>query len=136
LKFSNSKNRSLDAILKDDYAMMSTNNALLGETHGGFLGPLKNLLQANLGVYFSQGKMVCTTHIALLDLGLDDETLSATSLDDLGPYLHDRSERYGQYMGLLMRSLGVEAPVEVSTSSIKVLPLATVIPRGSVSTSR
>jgi hypothetical protein len=123
LKFSDSKNRSLDAILKDDYAMMSTNNALLGETHGGFLGPLKNLLQANLGVYFSQGKMVCTTHIALLDLGLDDETLTTTSLDDLGPYLHDRSEGYGQYMGLLMRSLGVEAPVEVSTNSITVTPL-------------
>jgi hypothetical protein len=77
--------------------------------HRGILGPLKRWLQPDLGVYFIQGEVIGTTHVAFLNMGLTKEDLSASSLslDTLGPYLRETTEDFGRYVGLLLGKLNI-----------------------------
>jgi hypothetical protein len=55
--------------------------------------------------------MIYTTHVAFLNLGLTKEALSdwSLTLDNLGPFLHDRSVNIGRYVKRLADGLNIGA---------------------------
>ncbi len=83
---------------------------------------MKRLLQPDLGLLFFEDEIVCTTHVAFLNLGLTKKGLSGSSLslDNLGPHLRDRMVDIGEYVGLLLRKLGEDtcAPGRASEASL------------------
>jgi hypothetical protein len=93
--------------------------------HRGILGPLKRRLQTDLGVYFMQGEVICTTHVAFINLGLTKKNLSASSLsmDTLGPYLRDTTENLGRYVRLLLGKLNIADNSFDSTSGAPLSPI-------------
>jgi hypothetical protein len=94
-------------------ALMAVNSGWFLGAHRGILGPLGRRIQPDLGIYFVRGEVVCTTHVAFLNLGLTEEALSASSLslDNIGPYLRDTAEDFGRYTALLLGALDVDFPL-------------------------
>ncbi len=78
--------------------------------HRGALGPIKQLIQPDLGVYFVRDEVVCTTHVAFLNLGLTEQALAASSLSlaNLGPHVRDTAIDLGQYVGTVAERLGLD----------------------------
>jgi hypothetical protein len=52
--------------------------------HRGFLGSLKRRLQPDLGIYYREEHIICTTHTALLTVGLIREQILALCPSDMG----------------------------------------------------
>ena len=104
------KRRSFDEVLENADALTAINSGWFTNMHHGILGPLKAWMQPDLGVYFVQSDIVCTTHVAFLNMGLTEQALSASSLslDTLGPFMHRTAIDFGRYAGLLASSVGIE----------------------------
>lgn len=125
LKLLDDNQKSFDEVLESASELATVNSGWMMGDHRGLLGPLKRLIQPDLGVFFAQGEVFCTTHIALLNLGLSKESLAASSLslENLGPYLRDTSEDYGRYLALLLDKLGVDARASDSACEAPLSPL-------------
>ncbi len=108
VKLTEDKYRSSAQVLENAEELSTVNSGWFLEGHRGPLGPLKRLIQPDLGLLFMEGEVVCTTHVAFLNLGLTRETLSGSSLslDNLGPHLRDTMADVGEYVGLLLGKLG------------------------------
>ena len=111
LKLTEDKYRSSAEVLENAEELAAVNSGWLLEGHRGLLGPLKRLIQPDLGLLFLEGELVCTTHLAFLNLGLTKEALSGSSLslDNLGPHLRDTMTDVGEYVGLLLGRLVEDA---------------------------
>lgn len=111
VKLTEDKYRSSAEILENAEELSAVNSGWFMEGHRGLLGPLKRLIQPDLGLLFVEGEVVCTTHVAFLNLDLTKEALSdaSLSLDNLGPHLRDTMTDVGEYVGLLLGRLGEDA---------------------------
>jgi hypothetical protein len=109
LKLLDDSRRSFDEILKNVVDLAAVSSGWFTDMHDGVLALLKTLIQPDLGVYFLEDDVFCTTHVAFLNVGLTEEALSASSLslDTLGPYLYKTAIDRG-YMGLLLLSLQID----------------------------
>ncbi|MDX5895295.1 hypothetical protein [Rubrobacter radiotolerans] len=125
LKLLHDNQKSFDDVLESASELAAVNSGWMMEDHRGLLGPLKRLIQPDLGVFFVQDEVFCTTHVAFLNLGLSKEALvaSSLSLDNLGPYLRDTSEDYGRYLALLLDKLGVGTRVSNSAREAPLPPV-------------
>jgi hypothetical protein len=108
VKLTEDKYRSSAEVLEKAEELSAVNSGWFLEGHRGLLGPLKRLIQPDLSLLFMEGEVVCTTHVAFLNLGLTREALSGSSLslDNLGPDLRDTMVDVGEYVGLLLGKLG------------------------------
>jgi hypothetical protein len=91
--------KRFEDILNDTNQLTQTNSALFKDTHPRMLKFLYRFLQKDLGIYFMDGEVICTTHLAFLNLGITVDTLHrrSLSLPNLGPFLREISEDYGRY---------------------------------------
>jgi hypothetical protein len=112
LKLLDDSKRSFTEILKYSDDLVAINASWFSSTHREMLAPLKRRIQPDLGIYFVQDEVVCTTHVAFLNLGLSQETLSAfsLSLETLGTFMNDTAVDLGRYVGQLPSPLEIELP--------------------------
>jgi hypothetical protein len=76
--------------------------------HRGFLGSLKRRLQPDLGIYYFEEHAVCTTHIALLTVGLTYDRLLAlqpSEMANVGHFAYEFSVAAGTYLRQLANYL-------------------------------
>lgn len=106
LKLLDDSRQSFEETMQRMEHLASLNSRWFMEPHRGVLGPLKRLLQTDLGLYFLEGHVVCTTHVSFLNMGLDEELIAQLSLGTLGPYLRETTTAIGRYTGLLFNLLG------------------------------
>lgn len=113
LKLLDDNRKSFDEVIDNAGELAAVNSGWMMEEHRGLLGPLKRWIQPDLGIFFAQGEVFCTTHVGFLNLGLSKEALAASSLslENLGPFLRDTSEDYGRYLALLLGKLGMDTGV-------------------------
>ncbi len=125
VKLTEDKYRSSAEVLEKAEELSAVNSGWFLEGHRGLLGPLKRLIQPDLGLLFMEGEAVCTTHIAFLNLGLTKEALSdaSLSLDNLGPHLRDTMTDVGEYVGLLLGRLGEHADAPGGASEAQLEPM-------------
>jgi hypothetical protein len=125
LKLLDDNRKSFDEVLDNAGELAAISSGWMMEGHRGLLGPLKRLIQPDLGIYFAQAEVFCTTHVAFLNLGLSKEALAASSLSlaNLGPYLRDTSEDFGRYLALLLGKLDMGTEVSDSARGV---PLFTI----------
>lgn len=83
----------------------------------GRLRWIKRRFQSDLGLFFINGEIICTTHVGFVNLGLTKEDLAQgdLSLDTLGPHLGDRMVDVGKYVNLLSGLLDID-PTDVPES--------------------
>ncbi len=95
--------KRFEEILEETDLLARISSGLFAESHPRFLKPVYRLLQKDLGVFFMDGEVVCTTHLALMNMGVTEETLAkhSLSLDNLGSFMHDITVDYGSYMASL-----------------------------------
>jgi hypothetical protein len=125
LKLLDDNRKSFDEVLDNASELAAVSSGWMMEDHRGLLGLLKRLIQPDLGIYFAQYEVFCTTHVAFLNLGLCKEALAASSLSlaNLGPYLLDTSEDFGRYVALLLRKLGMSTE---ASDSARGVPLSSI----------
>ena len=80
--------------------------------HRGLLGWLKRWMQDDVGFYFINTDLLCTTHVGLVNIGYDERQLA--NLDhgtilSLGSELHEFAQNIGQFIGHLIHQLGGRA---------------------------
>lgn len=115
--------RSLMDVLANAQRLAAINSGWFMEGHRGLLGALKRLLQPDLGIFFVQAEVICTTHVAFLNFGLTERALSVSSLSlkTLGPYLRGTTEDFGRYMAAVLAALRI-APRQPDTAPHAPLP--------------
>jgi hypothetical protein len=125
LKLFDDNRKSVTEILDDASALAAINSAWMFDDHRGLLGPLKRFLQQDLGVYFVQNEVICTTHVAFLNLGISKERLLASGLtqETLGPFMRDTMEDVGGYTALLMHRLAIDTEALGAGSEVPVPPI-------------
>jgi hypothetical protein len=125
LKLLDDNRKSFDEVLDNASELAAISSGWMMEDHRRLLGPLKRLIQPDLGIYFAQDEAFCTTHVAFLNLGLSKEALAASALSfaNLGPYLRDTSEDFGRYVALLLRKLGMSTEASESARGV---PLSSI----------
>jgi hypothetical protein len=108
-KTTEDKYRTPAEVLENANDLADINSGWFTEGHRGVLGALVRPLQPEVGVYFVGGEVVCTTHVALSNMGLTKEALSdaSLSLENLGPHMRDRMIDVGKYMAMLFEKLGI-----------------------------
>ncbi len=124
LKLLDDNRKSLEEVLDNASELAAVSSGWMMEDHRGVLGPLKRLIQPDLGVFFAQDEVFCTTHVAFLNLGLSKEALAASSLslDNLGPYLRDIYKVFGAYLALLLRKLNIGMDVSENAQGTPLPP--------------
>jgi hypothetical protein len=124
LKLLDDNRKSFDEVLDNASELAAVNSGWMMEDHRGRFGPLKRMLQPDLGIYFAQDEVFCTTNVAFLNLGLSKEARAASSLSltNLGPYLRDTSEDFGRYLALILQKLDVGKEVSDSPRDILLPP--------------
>jgi hypothetical protein len=95
----------LDGLIDTFELAQAQSSDWFNHNHRGFLGRIARSLQPDLGVYWSDGRPVVTTHTALLTMGLTKERLAAlgpASMEtDLATFARSFSEAAGGYIGQL-----------------------------------
>ncbi len=124
-KLTEDKYRSSAEVLENAEELSAVNSGGFLEGHRGLLGPLKRLIQPDLGLLFLEDEVVCTTHVAFLNLGITKQDLSdsSLSLDTLGPHLWDTMTGVGEYVGLLLDRLGEDAQALSGASEARLEPM-------------
>ena len=99
LKLTEDKYKTPTEVLENVEELIGINSGWFLEDHRGIRRPLR-LIQPDVGLTFMNNEMIYTTHVAFLNLGLTKEALSdwSLTLDNLGPFLHDRSVNIGRYV--------------------------------------
>ncbi len=109
LKFLDDSARVPRAML-DQYAkFVDTHHRVFLESHTGILGPLKRLLQPDLGISVLEGNIVGITHLMSLQLGTGDEELATMTLESIGGpgmAVFDRSRALSGYIALVLDRFG------------------------------
>lgn len=114
--------RTLDELLADGDELAAAVKRLFMKDHRGVLGPLKRLLQDDLGVHFVRGEVVGTLHVALLNAGLPNETLSTLSWEDIGRFLRDIAEGFGWDAMEVLIELGISRAAEIDAYRAEAAP--------------
>jgi hypothetical protein len=114
--------RTLDELLTDADELVTIVKDLFMRDHRGILGPLKRLLQKDVGVHFIQNEVVGTLHVALLNTGLPTSTLYTLSLDALAPYLNERGETIGREAVQVLHELGILRDLDIDAYAAEGAP--------------
>ena len=80
------------------------------DLHKGLLGRLKRYLQDDLGLYFYHDEIVCTTHVAFFNMGLEREDLPSApgrASEALRTVLRKAATDIGYYLARTAEGLGV-----------------------------
>jgi hypothetical protein len=98
-------------VLKNVESLAGTSSDWFLEMHHGPLSGLKRWLQLDLGMYFVEGDLFCTTQAMFIYLGLTEKSISenSLSLNTIAPFVRKNSEDFGRYLGLVLRILGLDA---------------------------
>lgn len=108
IKLFDDKREGLEGLIKTLVLAYQKSSEWFLYPHRGFLGRLKRRLQPDLGIFYLEGYVICTTHTALLTLGLTYEQLLALSpadMGDVGSFAYEFSVAAGIYLGQLVRYL-------------------------------
>jgi hypothetical protein len=121
LKILDDDRKSLEDILSNLRDLSAINCGWFLRRHSGFWGPLKRLLQDDLGVFFINGELICTTHVAFVNLGLSEQTLATAglSLENLGPYLRGVTYDFGRYLGPLLVALRLGTTPDPASTDVE-----------------
>lgn len=105
-----------ERILEDTNQLARINSGWFKDSHPRILRFVYKFIQKDLGIYFMNGEVISTTHLALFNLGVTEEMLTnrSLSLRNLGSFLFKNSEEYGRYMSDLYIALAEEASDVVS----------------------
>jgi len=124
LKLLDDNRQTFSEILQQMEHLASLNSDWFMNPHKGALGPLKRLLQTDLGIYFLNSHVICTTHVAFLNMGLSEEMIVTLSLKTVGPYLRETATAVGRYIHLLLNVLGADdSLLPVEPTKTLVLPI-------------
>jgi hypothetical protein len=107
--------RTLDELLTEADELVAVVKNMFMRDHRGVLGPLKRLLQKDVGIHFIRDEVVGTHHVALLNAGITPRTLSGMSWDGLDQYLYDTSGGVGTDTAQLLSELGILQSVGVDS---------------------
>ncbi len=121
VKLLDDNRQTFSEILQQMEHLASLNSSWFLNLHKGVLGPLKRLLQTDLGVYFLNGHVIRTTHVAFLNMGLNEEMIATLSLETLGPYLRETTAAVGRYTRLLFNVLDADnmlLPIEPAKTPV------------------
>lgn len=104
--------KSFTEILSHAEELVNINRSWFDTMHQGPFGWLRRMRQTDLGVYFVDDEIICTTHVAFLNLGISKEKLlgSSMSFETIGRFLSETSQDFGRYAGLLMNSPDFSVP--------------------------
>ena len=130
VKLLDDKHRSIDGIMHDARSLTTTTNRWYYEDHQGMLGPIKRLLQRDLGIAYIDGELLSTTDVAYLNMGLTEQTManSGLSLRNLGAFIHSTAIDLGRYIRKVLVTLGldVDSPVQACPRAIPKIVLRDV----------
>jgi hypothetical protein len=108
LKLLDSDRADIERTLAVLSAIEEGSNTFFARPHRGILGPLKRWLQKDLGMYFCGQDLICTTHVGLVNSGLDptrpSELVEATE-HDISRRWHEYSRTLGSFVGALTTAL-------------------------------
>ena len=112
LKLLDDSRKSFAEVLTDAGGLAAINSSWFLNSRYCIIRALKRWFQRDLGIFFIQDQVICTTHIAFLNIGLTQEALTESSLSirTLGPYLKVTAVDFGRYVGLLSTALDVDKP--------------------------
>lgn len=91
--------RRFEDILEETNQLARINSGWFKDNHPRFLRFIYRLVQKDLGIYFMEGNIIATTHLAFMNLGITEAMIRQRSLSlrNLGSFLSDISESYGRY---------------------------------------
>ena len=117
--------KSFSEILGHAEELVNINRSWFDTIHHGPFGWLRRMRQTDLGVFFVDAEIVCTTHVAFLNLGISKEKLlgSSMSFETISPFLFETSQDFGRYAGLLMNSPDFSVPALELPPDNSVLPI-------------
>lgn len=118
LKLIEDKYRSSAEVLDSAHELASVVSRWFLEDHPGTSRSAEEPPQPDMGIFFIQNEIICTTHVAFLNMGLSKKSLveQSLSLDSLGTYLHDRMIDIGEYIALLSDILSIDADATVGAN--------------------
>lgn len=123
IKILDSDRADIDRTLLVLSAIEEGSVAFFARPHRGVLGPLKRWLQKDLGVYFCGQDLVCTTHVGLVNSGLDPtqpSELGDVTEPDLARRWHEYARTLGSFIGELTTAL---EPIVGSTPRMPPAPV-------------
>jgi len=120
--------RTLDELLAEADELVAIVKDMFMRDHRGLLGPLKRLLQKDVGIHFIREEVVGTIHVALLNAGITGRTLSGLSWDDLNQYLYDTSVGFGTDTAQLLSELGILEGLDIDSYASESAPEQPVPP--------
>ncbi len=108
--------KRFEEILEDTNQLARINSGWFKDSHPRVLRFVYKFIQKDLGIFFMDGEVISTTHLAFFNLGVTEEMLSdrSLSLSNLGSFLFETSEQYGRYVSDLYIALAEEASDVVS----------------------
>jgi hypothetical protein len=111
LKLLDDDQRTFDAILGEAGQMASVASGFMTGMHRGF-GMWKRLFQADLGLYLIDGLLVCSTHVAILNLGLRPTSQvfagDGHTLGGVGQYMSAVAVSIGEFIGFVSSAIGID----------------------------
>jgi hypothetical protein len=113
LKLLDDDQRTFEAILGEADQLASAASGFMTSMHRG-LGIWKRLLQPDLGLYLIDGHLVCSTHVAILNLGLRPRPMSqvvaagGSTIGSLGQYMQTVALSVGEFIGFVSSAMGLD----------------------------
>lgn len=101
------RDKRFDEILKDTGELARLNSRWFTHSRPAILRFLYKSVQKDLGIFFMDGEVVSTTHLALMNLGVTEELVEerALSLGNLGQFMFEAATDYGSYLSALCVTL-------------------------------
>jgi hypothetical protein len=120
LKFLDDTNDSVAGVIARFEQMGKANHQMFNGSHRGLLAPLTRLLQPDLSIFICEGRMVGTSHSAMVQTfsgqGVPPTTLA--EFHSLAPALYQRSAAMGRLIGAIMNAFKFE-PDPNSSSAVR-----------------
>jgi hypothetical protein len=115
--------RTFDDIVAESHELAAINSGWFASMHSGLLAPIWRMVQTDLGLFFLDDQLFCTTHIVVQNLGLTTAAISTSSLSikNLGPYMGDVSYAFGKYLSYVMKRFGGYIP-ELDLETVAATP--------------
>jgi hypothetical protein len=106
LKFLDDSKRGVTAVVESFEQMGAANHRMFNGPHRGMLGPLKRLLQPDLSIFITEGRMIGTSHAAMVQTssGHGPPPTTLGELRALGPELRERSVALGRYIAAILNA--------------------------------
>ena len=94
--------KDFGAILEDTSELARINSEWFKQLNPRLIRPLYRLIgkEYDLGTFFMDGEIISTTDLALMNFGITENMIAERSLSlrNLGPFMHNASTEYGEYV--------------------------------------